>query len=107
VLEHDELGQRIERTPEEEAEPVPVPEIGADLENDAMRRFGQWDGVFARCLLNIFGVIMFVRLGYVFALGGIAYGGLVIIVSTVVTLITSLSLSAICTNGEVQGLDTS
>ena len=70
---------------------------------DSIRRFGMWDGVFARSLLNIFGVIMFLRLGYVFALAGIGLAVVVILTSVLITTITALSLSAICTNGEVQG----
>lgn len=36
-------------------------EEGNEEENDGSK-FGTWDGVFASCLLNIFGVIMFLRL---------------------------------------------
>eukprot|EP00161_Ancyromonas_sigmoides_P016768 TRINITY_DN4508_c0_g1_i15.p1 TRINITY_DN4508_c0_g1~~TRINITY_DN4508_c0_g1_i15.p1 ORF type:complete len:423 (-),score=133.80 TRINITY_DN4508_c0_g1_i15:446-1714(-) len=56
-----------------------------------------------RCLLNIFGVIMFLRLGWVVGNAGILLSSLIIIGSCIVTLITTLSLSAICTNGEVKG----
>lgn len=64
---------------------------------------GMWDGVFARSLLNIFGVIMFLRLGFVFGIAGIGYGSLIIFVSVAITSTTAMSLSAICTNGEVRG----
>jgi len=72
-------------------------------DGDSKRNFGMWDGVFARCLLNIFGVIMFLRLGYVVGLAGIIMSIVIMLVSIVITLATTLSLSAICTNGEVQG----
>jgi amino acid transporter len=75
----------------------------AKFDPDALRRFGIWDGVFARCLLNIFGVIMFLRLGYIFSLAGIAWGCGIIFLASAVTFITTLSLSAICTNGDVMG----
>ena len=32
---------------------------------DDSQKFGTWDGVFTSCLLNIFGVIMFLRLPWV------------------------------------------
>ena len=32
-------------------------------QNPNQKRFGAWDGVFAGCILNIFGVILFLRLG--------------------------------------------
>ena len=67
------------------------------------QKFGMWDGVFARCLLNIFGVIMFLRLGWLVGFAGWAMTMVTILLSVGVTTITTLSLSAICTNGEVAG----
>mmetsp|Transcript_9502 Transcript_9502/g.12500 ORF Transcript_9502/g.12500 Transcript_9502/m.12500 type:complete len:920 (-) Transcript_9502:219-2978(-) len=64
--------------------------------------FGMWEGVFIRCLLNIWGVMMFLRLTWVVGEAGIGMGTLVVAFSVVVTTITTVSLSAICTNGEVQ-----
>eukprot|EP00948_MAST-09A_sp_MAST-9A-sp1_P003146 g3146.t1 len=66
-------------------------------------KFGMWDGVFARVLLQIFGVIMFLRLGWLVGYAGILGSILIILVSTCLTSITALSLSAICTNGTVEG----
>ena len=66
-------------------------------------KFGMWDGVFARCLLNIFGVIMFLRMGWLVGYAGVGNTLLIIIISASLTTITSLSLSAICTNGIVKG----
>ena len=34
--------------------------------------FGTWDGVFTSCLINIFGVIVFLRSGWIVAEAGIA-----------------------------------
>lgn len=80
------------------------PDEGQEEEvSSSIRRFGMWDGVFARCLLNIFGVIMFVRLGYLTGISGAGLMIAIICIAGVVTFITTLSLSAICTNGEVQG----
>lgn len=73
------------------------------IDPDSLRRFGKWDGVFARSLLNIFGVIMFIRLGFIFGVAGIGFGSLVIFISVIITMTTTLSLSAICTNGDVAG----
>lgn len=56
-----------------------------------------------RCLLNIWGVMLFMRLSWVAAQAGIGLGAMVIILATAVTTITSISMSAICTNGEVRG----
>lgn len=56
-----------------------------------------------RCLLNIWGVILFIRISWVVAHAGIGCSFLIVVLASVVTTITSLSMSAICTNGEVKG----
>jgi len=63
--------------------------------------FGTWDGVFAPCLLNIFGVIMFLRLPWVVAQAGVYQSFVIILLSGFVVLLTSFSMSAIATNGKV------
>ncbi|XP_013401253.1 solute carrier family 12 member 1 [Lingula anatina] len=66
-------------------------------------KFGWIKGVLVRCLLNIWGVMLFLRLSWVVGQAGIGLGATIILLATVVTVITSLSMSAICTNGEVKG----
>lgn len=56
-----------------------------------------------RCLLNIFGVMLFLRLTWITGQAGIGLTTIIILLSSVVTTITTLSMSAICTNGEVKG----
>lgn len=56
-----------------------------------------------RCLLNIWGVMLFIRLSWVVGQAGIGLSSVIILLSTVVTVVTTLSMSAICTNGEVKG----
>ena len=60
-------------------------------------------GVFTPCTLTILGVIMFLRFGYVVGQAGIIYALLIIAVSKLITVLTTLSLSAIATNTEVKG----
>ena len=69
----------------------------------ALKRFGTWDGVVARCLLNIWGVIMFLRMGFIVGHAGIFHTSLIIGISLLVTVLSVTSLSAIATNGEVEG----
>ena len=71
--------------------------------NTSDDKFGTWDGVYVSCLLNIFGVIMFLRLGWVVGQAGIIQSILIILLSGVVTILTTCSMSAICTNGTVKG----
>lgn len=56
-----------------------------------------------RCILNIWGVMLFLRLSWVVAQAGVMEGILLILTTTVVTTITALSMSAISTNGVVKG----
>lgn len=60
-------------------------------------------GVFTPCTLTILGVIMFLRFGYVVGQAGIICAILIILISKLITLLTTLSLSAIATNTEVKG----
>ncbi|VDI14160.1 solute carrier family 12 (sodium/potassium/chloride transporter), member 2 [Mytilus galloprovincialis] len=66
-------------------------------------KFGWIKGVLVRCLLNIWGVMLFLRLSWVVGQAGTGLTSVIILLSVVVTLITSVSMSAICTNGEVKG----
>ena len=65
-------------------------------------KFGMLEGVFARCLLNIWGVIMFLRMGWIVAHAGAWEATSIVVVAMTITTLTTLSLSAICTNGTVQ-----
>ena len=47
--------------------------------------------------------MLFLRLSWVTGQAGIGLACIIIIISTVVTILTSLSMSAICRNGEVKG----
>uniref|UniRef100_A0A7N8YG08 Solute carrier family 12 member 1 n=1 Tax=Mastacembelus armatus TaxID=205130 RepID=A0A7N8YG08_9TELE len=66
-------------------------------------KFGWIRGVLVRCMLNIWGVMLFIRLSWVFGQAGWGLGIVIIALSCVVTTITGLSMSAICTNGVVRG----
>ena len=85
--------------PDEEAigtppEPKPV---------KAPTKFGWIKGVLVPCLLNIWGVMLFLRLSWVVGQAGVGLASLIIIISAVVTTLTSISMSAICTNGQIKG----
>ena len=66
-------------------------------------KFGWLKGVMLRCLLNIWGVMLYLRLSWVAGQAGIAWSTVIIVLSAVVTMFTTLSMSAVCTNGEVKG----
>ncbi|XP_052742527.1 bumetanide-sensitive sodium-(potassium)-chloride cotransporter isoform X1 [Bicyclus anynana] len=73
----------------------PTPAVGIKL--------GWIQGVLIPCLLNIWGVMLFLRISWVVGQAGIGLTLFIIGISAVVCVITTLSMSAICTNGEVKG----
>ena len=56
-----------------------------------------------RCLLNIWGTMLFLRLTWVVGQAGIWQGLLIISLCNVVTILSALSMSAIATNGQIAG----
>ncbi|KAI1714629.1 amino acid permease domain-containing protein [Ditylenchus destructor] len=80
------------------------PVIKSNQPNSGGRsKFGWIEGVFFRCLLNIFGVMLYLRVSWVSGQAGIGFGSLVVLLASTVTTITALSTCAICTNGDVKG----
>ncbi|CAH2267293.1 jg14760 [Pararge aegeria aegeria] len=73
----------------------PTPAVGIKL--------GWIQGVLIPCLLNIWGVMLFLRISWVVGQAGVGLTLVIIGISAVVCVITTLSMSAICTNGEVKG----
>ncbi|XP_075209863.1 bumetanide-sensitive sodium-(potassium)-chloride cotransporter-like [Lycorma delicatula] len=66
-------------------------------------KFGWVEGVYMRCLLNIWGVMLFLRLSWVIGQAGVGMGIAVICLANIVTLATTLSMSAVSTNGLIEG----
>uniref|UniRef100_H2Z9M9 Solute carrier family 12 member 6 n=1 Tax=Ciona savignyi TaxID=51511 RepID=H2Z9M9_CIOSA len=58
-------------------------------------------GVYLPCVQNILGVILFVRLTWIVGLAGIMESFFIVLLCCVTTLLTSISMSAIATNGVV------
>ena len=57
--------------------------------------------LYCRCLLNIWGTMLFLRLTWVVGQAGLWQGLLVITLCNVVTVLSALSMSAISTNGKI------
>ncbi|KAL1272040.1 hypothetical protein QQF64_031056 [Cirrhinus molitorella] len=64
-------------------------------------RFGWVLGVMIRAMLNIWGVIMYLRLPWITSQAGLILTYVIIFMSIVITTITATSVSAISTNGKV------
>ncbi|KAM4614648.1 solute carrier family 12 member 2 [Polymixia lowei] len=103
---HDELDKEPfddgfangdELTPAEEAAAKEA------AESKGVVKFGWIKGVLVRCMLNIWGVMLFIRMSWIVGQAGIVLACLIVLMATVVTTITGLSTSAIATNGFVRG----
>ncbi len=70
--------------------------MGGDI-----RRFGTFTGVFVPTVLSIFGVILFLRSGWVVGHAGLLHAIIILLVSELITIITALSISSISTNMKV------
>ena len=66
-------------------------------------KFGAFGGVFVPNVLTILGVIMFLRTGWVVGNAGLRNALLILVIANAITILTSLSLSAIATNIRVGG----
>jgi len=64
---------------------------------------GTFAGVFTPSALTILGIILFLRLGYVTGSAGIGWAILIIVMANAISVLTSISLSAIATNLRVKG----
>ncbi|CAH1776028.1 unnamed protein product [Owenia fusiformis] len=58
--------------------------------------FGAWDGVFTSCMINIFGVIIFLRTGWVVGNAGIGLAILIMMMTIGVALVAALSAIGVC-----------
>ncbi|KAM8706746.1 hypothetical protein ACLKA7_010934 [Drosophila subpalustris] len=82
---------------------ITIPDVTEPEPTGGHIKLGWIVGVLIPCLLNIWGVMLFLRLSWVVAEAGILWTLIIIAISAVVCVITTLSLSAISTNGEVKG----
>lgn len=64
--------------------------------------FGTWDGVFTSCLINVFGVIVFLRAGWMVAQAGVINAVLIILSTVVIALVSVLSAVGICERCRVE-----
>ncbi|XP_048808448.1 solute carrier family 12 member 8 isoform X2 [Lagopus muta] len=58
--------------------------------------FGTWDGVFTSCMINIFGVVLFLRTGWLVGNTGVVMGMFLVSFVVLVALVTILSGIGVC-----------
>uniref|UniRef100_A0A3Q2ZLI7 Solute carrier family 12 member 2 n=1 Tax=Kryptolebias marmoratus TaxID=37003 RepID=A0A3Q2ZLI7_KRYMA len=106
-----ELHDELDKEPLEDGlangeEPSAAEEAAALMAKEAKGgtvKFGWVKGVLVRCMLNIWGVMLFIRMSWIVGQAGIGLTIGIIFMATLVTTITGLSTSAIATNGFVRG----
>jgi len=64
---------------------------------------GTFAGVFTPSILTILGIILFLRLGYVVGSAGLARTLIILVLANGISILTTISLSAIATNIHVKG----
>ena len=64
---------------------------------------GTFAGVFTPSILTILGIILFLRLGYVVGSAGLGRALIIIAMANGISVLTSISLSAVATNIKVKG----
>ncbi|AET38017.1 Vhc1p Ecym_2271 [Eremothecium cymbalariae DBVPG len=74
-----------------------------DPENPNRNKLGTFDGVFIPTTLNVLSILMFLRFGFIIGQMGILGTLFILIISYGINLLTTLSISAISTNGTVRG----
>lgn len=71
--------------------------------NSSGSGLGTFAGVFTPSILTILGIILFLRLGYVVGSAGLGRSLVIIALANIITVLTSISLSAVATNLKVKG----
>ncbi len=75
---------------------------GSDTANSS-GTLGTFAGVFTPSILTILGIILFLRLGYVVGNAGLGLALFILLLANGISVLTSVSLSAIATNLKVKG----
>lgn len=76
---------------------------GKDVSGDKTGTLGTFAGVFTPSILTILGIILFLRLGYVVGSAGLGRALIIITLANAISVLTSISLSAVATNIKVKG----
>ncbi|KAL5003864.1 amino acid permease-domain-containing protein [Aspergillus recurvatus] len=71
--------------------------------SDASEKFSTFSGVFVPTSLNVLSILMFLRFGFILGQAGLLGMLGLLAISYTINLVTTMSLSAIATNGTVKG----
>ena len=76
---------------------------GKDVSGDKTGTMGTFSGVFTPSILTILGIILFLRLGFVVGSTGLGRALIIITLANAISILTSISISAVATNIKVKG----
>ncbi|SCU77948.1 LADA_0A03004g1_1 [Lachancea dasiensis] len=74
-----------------------------ESEDTSKGKLGTFDGVFVPTTLNVLSILMFLRFGFIIGQMGVLGTIFLLVLSYGINLLTTLSISAISTNGTVRG----
>ena len=70
---------------------------------ESLGKLGTFGGVFTPSILTILGIILFLRMGFMVGSGGLSRALVIIAIANIVSILTSVSMSAAATNIHVKG----
>jgi potassium/chloride transporter 9 len=82
---------------------ITVVEEELKLKSSPAMKMGTFEGVFMPTTLNVLSILMFLRFGFILGQMGILGTLFLLLISYGINLLTTLSISAISTNGTVRG----
>lgn len=82
---------------------VTMAEVNQEKTTLSTSKLGTFDGVFIPTTLNVLSILMFLRFGFILGQAGILGIMFLLLLSYLINLVTTLSISAISTNGTVRG----
>ncbi|EKG14813.1 hypothetical protein MPH_08088 [Macrophomina phaseolina MS6] len=80
-----------------------APTVDPSKAGDAASKLGTFAGVFVPTTLNVLSILMFLRFGFILGQSGVLGMMAMLIACYAIDLLTTLSISAIATNGTVRG----
>ncbi|KAH9492017.1 hypothetical protein Btru_029679 [Bulinus truncatus] len=93
-LDAGDVGQQNELYREEQVSSQPWWKSNFFISQPVL--FGTWDGVFTSCLINILGVVIFLRMGWIVANAGIGLSVLIVLFGVSIIVIVALSAIGVC-----------
>ncbi|KAF9370942.1 hypothetical protein CPB97_002344 [Podila verticillata] len=100
---HHQQPQHLQQQNGSLYEPVFPTQLNPALATTKSSKLGVFSGVFIPCVLSIWGIILFLRFGFIIGQAGVLGTMGMFVVGYAINIMTTFSLSAVSTNGTVRG----